>query len=143
VKSAVTHMDEIPTVPEPGAGEPDWKPLRHYFGISAFGVNVFVARAIGDELIEEHTEETDGTGHEELYLVLAGRVRFTLDGDDHELREGSLVAAAPTSRRGAVALTADATILALGGSPGAPFSVTDWDRRWTSGLPQAADRETS
>ncbi|MBI4172530.1 MAG: hypothetical protein HY511_07195, partial [Actinobacteria bacterium] len=38
------------------ANEAAWKAVRHHFGIGAFGVNAFVARADGGDLIEPHDE---------------------------------------------------------------------------------------
>ena len=40
--------------------EAAWKPVRELLGISAFGVNGYVARAAGDRLIEDHSEEGSG-----------------------------------------------------------------------------------
>ena len=37
-------------------------------------------REAGTQVIEEHTEER--LGHEEIYLVLRGRARFTIDDND-------------------------------------------------------------
>jgi hypothetical protein len=44
---------------------------------SAFGANVFVAPMGGEELIGLHDESDEG-GQEEIYLMLAGAVRFEL-----------------------------------------------------------------
>ena len=45
--------------------------MRRHFGIRAFGVNAYTPGATG-QVVEEHTEEQ--LGHQELYLVLRGRV---------------------------------------------------------------------
>jgi hypothetical protein len=42
VRYAVKRIDEIPGVPDADPGDPDWKPLRHYFGFDSFGANVFI-----------------------------------------------------------------------------------------------------
>jgi tetratricopeptide (TPR) repeat protein len=102
-----------------------WRPVRGRFGIQAFGVNAYTPGSSG-QVVEEHTE--DRFRHEELYLVLRGRVRFTVDGNEHELGPGQLVHVSdPTLRRGAVALTDDAAVLAVGGKPGAPHEVSAWE----------------
>jgi tetratricopeptide (TPR) repeat protein len=102
-----------------------WRPVRRHFGILAFGTNAYTPGA-GGRIVEEHTEQT--YGHEEMYLVLRGRVRFTVDGNDHELEPGQLVHVRdPALRRGAVALTDDAAVLAVGGKPGAPHEVSAWE----------------
>jgi tetratricopeptide (TPR) repeat protein len=77
-------------------------------------------------VVEEHTEES--LGHEEIYLVLRGRARFTIGGDEHDLGPGQLVFVRdPSLRRGAVGLDADTVVLALGGKPGAAHEVSAWE----------------
>lgn len=101
-----------------------WRPVRRHFGIRAFGVNAYTAREAGGLVIESHTE----VDHEEIYLVLRGRARFTIDGTDHELGPGQLVfLREPSLRRGAVALDEDTVVLALGGKPGAAHEVSAWE----------------
>lgn len=101
-----------------------WRPVRRHFGIRAFGVNAYTTREAGGPVIETHTERD----HEELYLVLRGRARFTIDGSDHELGPGQLVFLGdPSLERGAVALDADTVVLAFGGKPGAAHEVSGWE----------------
>jgi tetratricopeptide (TPR) repeat protein len=103
-----------------------WHPVRRHFDIRAFGVNAYTAREAGAHIIEEHSEKT--LQHEEIYLVLRGRVRFTIGGDEHELGPGQLVFVRdPALTRGAVAVDADAIVLALGGKPGEPHQVSPWE----------------
>jgi tetratricopeptide (TPR) repeat protein len=84
-------------------------------------------------IVEEHTEGS--LGHEEIYLVLRGRVKFTIDGNDHELGQGQLVFVRDTSlKRGGVALTDDAAVLAIGGKPGEAFEVSAWET-WFAAYP--------
>ena len=102
-----------------------WRPVRRRFGIRAFGVNAY-SPGPTHQVIEEHTEGV--YGHEEMYLVLRGRARFTIDGAEHELGPGQLVFLRdPSLRRGAVALTDDTLVLALGGRPGEPHRVSSWE----------------
>ena len=99
--------------------------MRRHFGIRAFGTNAYTPGASG-QIVEEHTESQ--LGHEEIYLVLRGRVRFTVDGNDHELGSGQLVFVRdPSLQRGGVALTGDAAVLAVGGKPGLPHEVSSWE----------------
>lgn len=101
-----------------------WRPVRRHFGLLAFGVNAYTPGASG-RVIEEHTERL---GQEEIYVVLRGRVRFTLGDDEHELGQGQLVFVRdPSLRRGAVALTDDAAVLATGGTPGEAFEISTWE----------------
>jgi quercetin dioxygenase-like cupin family protein len=108
-----------------------WRPVRRHFGIQAFGTNVYTPGASG-RVIEEHTEQV--YGHEEIYLVLRGRVLFTIDGNEHELGQGQLVFLRdPALRRGAVALTDDAAVLTVGGKPGAAHEVSAWEYTFAAG----------
>ena len=67
-------------------------------------------------------------GHQEIYLVLRGRALFTVDGNDHELGPGELVFVRhPSLRRGAVALSDDTIVLALGGKPGVAYAPSAWE----------------
>jgi len=107
----------------------NWLPLRHLLGVQAFGVNAYIGNAIGDDVIEEHTEENQG--HEELYVVLAGRARFTLDGETLEAPAGTLVFLPdPATRRYAVADEPGTTVLAVGAKPGEGYEVSAWEWRF-------------
>jgi quercetin dioxygenase-like cupin family protein len=119
----VVHVDELDEIEMPEGFV--WRPVRRHFGIKAFGTNAYTPGASG-QIVEEHTESQ--LGHEEIYLVLRGRVRFTIDGDDHELGPGQLVFVRdPSLKRGGVALTDDAAVLAVGGKPGRPHEVSSWE----------------
>ena len=119
----LAHIDELDAIEMPDGFV--WRPVRRRFGIRAFGTNAYTPGASG-QIVEEHTENT--LGHEEIYLVLRGRVRFTVGDDEHELRPGQLVYVRdPSLRRAAVALTDDAAVLAVGGKPGEPHDVSAWE----------------
>lgn len=117
------HVDELDRIELDDGFE--WRPIRRRFGIRAFGVNAYAPGATG-QIVEEHTESM--LGHQEIYLVLRGRVRFTVDGNDHERGPGELVFVRhPALRRGAVGLTDDAIVLALGGKPGVAHEPSAWE----------------
>jgi len=119
----LAHLDDLDAIELPDGFV--WRPVRRRFGIQAFGVNAYSPGATG-QVVEEHTEET--YGHEELYVVLRGRVRFTVGDDEHELRAGQLVFLRdPSLRRSAVALSDDAAVLAVGGRAGEPHEVSAWE----------------
>jgi tetratricopeptide (TPR) repeat protein len=119
-----TTIDELDAIKLPDGFV--WRPIRRRFGIRAFGVNAYTATEAGGRIIEEHTEQS--LGHQEIYLVLRGRARFTIDGTDHELGPGRLVFLRdPELRRGAVAVDGDTVVLALGGTPGRPHTVSPWE----------------
>ncbi|HZQ82349.1 MAG TPA: AraC family ligand binding domain-containing protein [Gaiellaceae bacterium] len=120
----VAHVDDLDRI------ELDdgfvWRPIRRRFGIRAFGVNAYTPREAGGQVIEEHDESR--LGHEEIYLVLRGRARFTIDGNEHELGPGQLVFLRdPSLKRGAVALDAETVVLALGGKPGVAHEPSAWE----------------
>jgi len=126
----LAHIDDLNAVEMPDGFV--WRPVRRHFGIKAFGANVYTAGASG-QIVEEHTEGQ--LEHEEIYLVLRGRVKFTVDGNDHELGEGQLVFVRDTSlKRAGVALTDDAAVLAIGGKPGEAFEVSAWET-WFAAYP--------
>jgi len=106
-----------------GAG---WRSIRHFFGISGFGVNASEAAA-GDELVVPHDELEFG-GQEELYLVLRGRARFVCDGEEVELDEGDLLYVRPDVTREARALETPTLLFMVGGVPGEPYSAWPGDQ---------------
>jgi len=109
----------------PGPGTLRWTPLRRRLGFTAVGVNAYTASEAGQDVVEEHTEGT--LGHEEIYLVLAGRATFTLDGEEHDVPAGSLVYLRDRDvRRYAVAAEPGTTVLAIGGKPGA-HEISAWE----------------
>ena len=121
----ILRLDEIEPVPSGGVG---YRLVRRALGIKAFGINAFTADA-GAELIEEHDEVGSNAGrHEELYVVLGGRARFTIDGEDHEVTAGTFVFLPdPESRRSAVALEDGTSAIAIGGKVGEPYEVSPWE----------------
>ena len=106
-----------------------WHPVRHTFGVEAFGVNAYTQPEAGAELIEEHDETGSGAGrHQELYIVLSGRARFTVAGNEVDAPVGTLVFCDdPAERRAAVAAEPDTTVLVVGGRVGEAFEVSPWE----------------
>jgi tetratricopeptide (TPR) repeat protein len=131
----VSHIDELDAIEMPDGFV--WHPVRRHFDIRAFGVNAYSAAAVGGQIVEEHSEGT--LGHEEIYLVVRGRARFTVDGNDHELGAGQLVFVRdPLLRRGAVSLDEDTVVLALGGKPGEAHVVSAWEAMFAA-VPYSRD----
>src|SRR5438034_2598322 len=120
---AVAHLDEID---EQSDGRCPYRPVRHHFGITAFGVNAWTAREAGDRIINEH-DESEPDSNEELYLVLRGRAVFELDGDRVVAPAGTLVFARPGVKRTAFAEEPGTTIIALGGTPGQAYEPHGWE----------------
>jgi hypothetical protein len=131
---AARSLEEIPPVADGEPNDPDWYPLQHFFGLTAFGANVFVAHDEGQTLVDEHDERA--SGQEELYLVLEGEAEFELDGESVRIGRGSVVAVPePAVRRRAVACVKGTTLLAVGAAPGC-FTTT-WDTSHFADLPRA------
>jgi tetratricopeptide (TPR) repeat protein len=120
---SVVHLDDIDEITD---GREPWRPVRHHFGIQAFGVNAWTASDADDRIINEH--EADGPDpQEELYLVLQGRARFELDGEEVDAPAGTLVFARPGAKRTAFAEEPRTTVLALGGTPGKAYEPDGWE----------------
>jgi hypothetical protein len=124
----VTHvdarLDELELVPV--AHGLEWRPIRRRLGIRAFGVNAYTAEKPGDWVVEEHTEES--LGHEEVYVVVRGRARFTLGDEQVDAPAGTLVYVSdPRLKRVAVAEDEDTVVLAVGGKPGEAFTPSAWE----------------
>jgi tetratricopeptide (TPR) repeat protein len=126
---SITHIDDLDRIEMPDGFV--WRPIRRHFDIRGFGANAYSAIEAGGQIVEEHTENQ--LGHEEIYLVLRGRARFTVDGNDHELAAGQLVFVRdPQLRRGAVAVEEDTVVLALGGKPGEAHVISAWEAMFAS-----------
>jgi hypothetical protein len=127
----VTHLDEIETIRFPNEPHPDWKPLRRELGITAFGTNAYIAEHPGDLIIDRHDElagADDPGGSEEIYVVVRGAARFTVDGSSVDVPHGGVVAVRdPALVREAVALEAGTLVLAVGGRPGVAFTPSQWE----------------
>jgi quercetin dioxygenase-like cupin family protein len=115
-----THIDELERIPyEFGV----YRPIRRALGVTAFGVNAWSADS--GPVLEPHDEER--TGDEELYLVLAGRASFVVDGETLDAPAGTLVLVPPAAHRAATALEPGTTLLAVGGKAGAAGPISPWE----------------
>jgi tetratricopeptide (TPR) repeat protein len=119
---AVDHIDDIGELD--ADGECPIRPVRHHFGITAFGVNAWTAKAAGDRVINEHEEES---GNEELYIVTRGRAVFELDGERREAPDGTLVFVPPGVKRTAFAEEAGTTVVSVGATKGKPYTPVGWE----------------
>src|SRR5262249_39696818 len=125
--SDVIRIDDLERFPIEGQDGLTWRPVRRRFDIQAFGVNAYTADEAGQRVVEEHREQENG--HEELYLVVGGRARFTLDGQEQDAPAGTLVHCEPGTLRGAVAEEPGTTVLGIGAKPGEAFRPSGWE--WT------------
>jgi tetratricopeptide (TPR) repeat protein len=120
---AVARLEEIEELTD---GREPFRPVRHHFGITSFGVNAWTAREVGDRIINEH-DESEPDSDEELYLVVHGRAVFELDGDRVAAPTGTFVFAPPGVKRTAFAEEPATTVIALGGTPGRAYVPDGWE----------------
>lgn len=113
---------------------PEWAMVRTHFDIRSFGVNAYVAREAGGDVIGEHDELIGEPGetpeHEELYFVAQGHATFTVNGDEIDAPAGTFVFVRdPAARRGATAREAGTAILVVGARAGEAFTPSLWERK--------------
>jgi uncharacterized protein YjlB len=133
VRARAVHLDQLEPITV-GGGR--WLPVRHALGVTGVGVAGWVAPAAGDELVEDHDERSSGAGgHEELYLVVRGRAVFTLDGDELDAPEGTLVLVPVGVRRHAIAREAGTLVLVVGARPGAALPVSPFEHWYLAQAP--------
>ena len=128
------HVVPLEEIPSAGDTEPGvtWYPLQHAFGLTAFGANAFVAGDGGESLVSAHDE--GDSGQEELYLILRGTVRFTIEEERLDAPAVSVAAIRdPSLKRSAVAVEPGTTLIALGGTPRSDFQST-WRREHFEGV---------
>lgn len=121
---AVARLDQIDELDD---GREPWRPVRHHFGITSFGVTAWTGRKVGDRIINEHDESEEQDQQEELYLVQAGRARFELGGEQVDAPAGTFVLARPAVKRTAFAEEPNTTIVAIGGRPGHAYEPSGWE----------------
>jgi quercetin dioxygenase-like cupin family protein len=121
---AVVVLDELESYPAM-SGAPVLMPLRRRLEVRAFGINCWTA-PVGAPVIERHSEPD---GDEEVYLVVRGRVRFTVDDETFEAGPATLVHVRPNTLREAIAIEPETLVLAVGAKPGEAFEPKscDWD----------------
>ncbi len=118
---AVTRLEDIEEITD---GREPWRPLRHHFGITSFGITTWTGREAGDRIINEHDEEGED---EEVYFVHTGRARFELNGDSFDAPAGTFVYARPGVKRTAFAEEPATTVLVTGATPGKIFTPDGWE----------------
>jgi hypothetical protein len=130
----VKRLDEVPLVPTEDPDDFDWYPLQHHFGLTAFGVNAF-GGGPGTAFVHQHDERE--SGQEELYVVVKGAARFTLNGEVFDAPAVSVVAIPdPDVTREAVAIADDTVVLAVGAPADAGFATT-WRSTHFEQVPRA------
>jgi tetratricopeptide (TPR) repeat protein len=128
----VAHLDDIEELND---GRCAYRPVRHHFGITSFGMTAWTGRDAGDRILNEHDEADVADQSEELYLVQAGRAVFELDGERVDAPAGTFVFAPPGVKRTAFAEEPGTTIVAIGGVPGKAYEPVGWEL-WAPIRPQ-------
>ena len=111
---------------EAGAGDGDRVHirLRRTLDIGAFGAGATYQAKAGEEVIGEHDELGPGADRqEELYVVVQGSATFTLDGEDVEAPQGTVVFVQPETMRKAVATSDETIVLVVGGRRGEAYRL--------------------
>ena len=111
-------------VPETVISSGRWQPLNERLGIRNFGISA-VAIDPGDDFDIEH-DEAD-CGHQEAYVVVSGRARFRIGGEELEAGPGDVVAVPdPAETRDYWAVEPGTRIICLGAGPGAEHPYGRW-----------------
>src|SRR4051794_3189709 len=103
---AVVRLEEIDEIDD---GRVPFRPVRHHFGITSFGVNAWTASNVGDRIINEH-DESEPDAAEELYFVVRGEAVFELDGHRVAAPAMTFVYVAPGVKRTAFAEEPETTV---------------------------------
>jgi hypothetical protein len=100
--------------------------LGRALDVGAFGVGAAFQRKAGETVIPDHHEAgPGGDQHEELYVVVQGSARFTVDGESIDAPQGTAVLVhQPAAMRTAVATDDETLVLAVGGPRGAAYRIT-------------------
>ena len=115
---------QLSGVPEVAIDAGRWQPLNERLGISAFGVNGVVMDP-GDEADIEH-DEAD-SGHQEVYVVVAGRAAFRIGDEELEAGPGDVVAVPDASEtRDYRAVEPGTRIVCFGAAPGEAHPYGEW-----------------
>jgi mannose-6-phosphate isomerase-like protein (cupin superfamily) len=121
-RHSVVSLRELERYPAM-TGAPVLMPLRRRFGLKAFGLNCWTA-PVGQPVIERHSEPE---GEEEVYLVISGRVRFTISEEVFYAGPETVVYVPPDTVREAVAVEPETLVVAVGAKPGEAFETKSWE----------------
>jgi tetratricopeptide (TPR) repeat protein len=114
----------LPEEGREGDGDRVFIRLRRTLDIGAFGASASYQAKAGEEVVGEHDELGPGAdGHEELYVVVQGSATFTLDGEEIEAPQGTVVFVQPGTTRKAVATSDETIVLSVGGRRGEAYRL--------------------
>jgi tetratricopeptide (TPR) repeat protein len=114
----------LPEEGREGDGDRVFIRLRRTLDIGAFGASASYQAKAGEDVVGEHDELGPGAdGQEELYVVVQGSATFTLDGEEIEAPQGTVVFVQPGTTRKAVAASAETIVLSVGGRRGEAYRL--------------------
>ena len=118
----VQNIEEVAPYEGPHAIEGiRFRAVREALGVSAWGMNV-IELDPGCEGHPEHDHAKDG--QEEVYVVLRGEVELRAGEEARTLHAGAMARVPAGLRRKLVTRAQGATVLALGGTPGQPYTTS-------------------
>ena len=118
---------QLADVPPIAIADGRWQPLNKPLGITHFGVSAVVMDPGEAADVAHHEAES---GHQEIYIVVAGRAAFTVADAEFEAGPGDIVAVGdPSQRRDYRALERDTRIVCIGAGPGAEEPFGEWITR--------------
>jgi tetratricopeptide (TPR) repeat protein len=114
----------LPQEGREGDGDKVFIRLRRTLDIGAFGAGAVYQAKAGEDIVGEHDELGPGAGaQEELYVVVQGSATFTLDGEEIEAPQGTVVFVKPGTTRKAVTTSDETIVLAVGGKRGEAYRL--------------------
>jgi uncharacterized cupin superfamily protein len=115
---------DLTTLPATDTPYGRWQRLNGPLGLTAFGVNAMACDP-GEEFDIAHDESE--TGQQEAYVIVAGKVEFTIGGETIVAGPGQVVAAPdPNATRSYRALEAGSRLVCIGAAQGAAQPYGEW-----------------
>jgi quercetin dioxygenase-like cupin family protein len=99
------------------------KLVRHGLGVQSFGLQVMDLPPNADQY-PEHDHAHDA--QEEVYIVVEGAATLQAGGEEHELRPGTYARVGPAEKRKLVTGAEPARVIALGGTPGKAYEISEF-----------------
>lgn len=118
----ILTLDEVEAVPYHQREGQKILTIQRLLDFRAAGINGWVGDP-GEGLVPEHEEDS---GSEELYVVVRGRARFTVDGIDVDAPAGTLIHVLAGEKRVAVSEEPGTIVVAIGGRIGEAHGPSGW-----------------
>ena len=112
--------------------------VRAGLGVTAFGLAV-IDLPPNFKHYPAHDQSHDG--QEEVYTLLSGKATLQVGDTEHELEPGVWARIGPDEKRKLITGDQPARIVAIGGTPGAPYEPPEFSIEGASGASIAALKE--